>query len=360
MANNAEVEKKEKTESKESLIGWFLGLELIQKILLIAGIVITILGIVFSGYLFGWNSVFNQNISNNVALNTAFQKIPALIKTIQIITVSFLAFALAKALMLRFLSKSKRGKTITTLATSFFKYLIAIIAIMMILSAWGADPGALLASAGILTLVIGLGAQSLIADILAGIFIVFEGEFQVGDIIVIDGWRGTVTEVGIRTTKVIDWGGNVRIINNSSISSIINQTKELSIAVSRISIEYGQPIPDVEVIIKNNLERMKNAIPEIVEGPYYKGVDALSSSSVDLLFMAKCKEEDLYGVQRALNRELKILFDENGIRIPFPQVTVSQYEDSASESGRAAVEDEARQFTAEQRAASKDMEDRDK
>ena len=360
MKKTEETEQNEKKTTGKNPIGWFLALDTSQKICFIVFVLITILGFVFSGYLFGFNSVFNQNISNNVALNTAFQKIPALIKTVQIITIAFLLFVLFRSLMVRFFAKSKRGKTITTLVSSFIKYLIAIIAFMLILSAWGADPGALLASAGILTLVIGLGAQSLIADILAGIFIVFEQEFQVGDIIVIDGWRGTVTEVGIRTTKVMDWGGNVRIINNSSISSIINQTKELSIAVSRISIEYGQPIPDVEVIIKNNLERMKNAIPEIVEGPYYKGVDALSSSSVDLLFMAKCKEEDLYGVQRALNRELKILFDENQIRIPFPQVTVSQYEDSSADSARSSIDEEARRFSAEQRSVSKDMEDREK
>jgi small conductance mechanosensitive channel len=214
---------------------------------------ITIAAFVLSGYLYGAGSVFYNNISTNVFVNTVYQKIPAFIRTIQILTIAYLLNWGLKTILMKLLSKNNRAKTVTTLVTSFLKYFIAIVALLLILSAWGADTRSLIASAGILGLIIGLGAQSLIADILAGIFIVFEGEFQVGDIIVIDGWRGTVSEIGIRTTKVVDWGGNVRIINNSSISSVINQTKELSIAVAYISIEYGQPIPEVEIVIKNNL-----------------------------------------------------------------------------------------------------------
>ena len=146
----------------------------------------------------------------------------------------------------------------------------------------------------------------------------------------------------------------------SAISSVINQTKELSLAVAYISIEYGQSIPEVEIIIKNNLERIKNAIPEIVEGPFYKGVDSLSDSSVDLMFMARCKEADLYGVQRAMRRELKLIFDENGINIPFPQVTISHLDDKNPSGHTNAEKREAQAFAAEQRELSKDMEEKPK
>ena len=328
--------------------------------LLIAAILfcgITIAAFVLSGYIYGANSVFYKNISENVAINTLFQKIPALIKTIQIATIACILNYLIGLLLKKLLSRTQRGMTITTLIISFLKYFIAIVAIFLILGAWGVDTRALLASAGILGLIIGLGAQSMIADILAGISIVFEGEFQVGDIVVIDGWRGSVEEIGVRTTKIKDAGGNVKIVNNSAISSVVNQTKELSLAKAYISIEYGMPIPQAELIIKKNLSRIREAIPEIQEGPYYKGVDRLGESSVDLLFFAKCKEEDLYSVQRALNRELKIMFDENGINIPFPQVTVSQLEPTETKTNRASDKKEARNFVAEQRELSKDMED---
>lgn len=316
---------------------------------------ITVAAFALSGYIYGVTSVFYKDISSNVALNTAYQKIPALIKSVQIITIAYLLNFLVSLLLKKLLSRSKRGMTITTLVVSFLKYLIAIIAVFLILGAWGVDTRALLASAGILGLVIGLGAQSMIADILAGISIVFEGEYQVGDIVVIDGWRGVVEEIGVRTTKIKDTGGNVKIINNSAISSIINQTKELSLARAYISIEYGMPIPQAELIIKKNLDRIRAAIPQIQEGPYYKGVDKLAESSVDLLFTAACKEEDIYIVQRALNRELKIMFDENGINIPFPQVTISQLETNDTKTHPNAKK-EARSFVAEQAEISKDVE----
>ena len=316
---------------------------------------ITISGFVFANYIYGEKSLFNQAISENIVITTAYNKIPAVVKSIQIISIAWLISVCIRGLLKAFLSKSNRGATIVTLLNSFIKYLIVIIEIMLILNAWGVDSGTLFASAGILSLIIGLGAQSLISDIIAGIFIVFEGEYQVGDIVIIDGWRGTVDEIGIRTTKIKDWQGNIKIINNSNISSVINQSKELSFTTCVIAIDYNESIPKVELLIKNNIERMKNAIPEIVEGPYYKGIDSLGDSSVNLLFIAKCKEADYYVVQRGLNRELKLIFDENGISIPFPQITVNQpgtfdHDISSFETER------ANQFSKEQSSISKKYE----
>ena len=327
-------------------------------IILIIGIAISVCSIVLSTQIYGVASVFNQPLTGIATLDLIYSKIPAVIRTIEIITIAYLLNMLISFILSKLFSNNKRGKTITKLLTSFIKYLIAIVAILLALSAFGVDTKTLLASAGILGLVIGLGAQSLISDIIAGVFIVFEGEFEVGDIVVIDDWRGTVDEIGIRTTKIIDYGGNIKIVNNSQIQTIINQTKELSLARATISIEYGKPIPEAEEVIMKNLDNIKAKIPEIVEGPYYKGVNALAASSVDLLFVAKCKEEDLYGVQRAMNRELKILFDENGIGIPFPQVTISELaSDNDKKSLGKEQKKEIDKFVKGQRTASKDLEE---
>ncbi|MBQ7276241.1 MAG: mechanosensitive ion channel family protein [Bacilli bacterium] len=327
-------------------------------IILIIGIAISVCSIVLSTQIYGVASVFNQPLTGIATLDLIYSKIPAVIRTIEIITIAYLLNMLISFILSKLFSNNKRGKTITKLLTSFIKYLIAIVAILLALSAFGVDTKTLLASAGILGLVIGLGAQSLISDIIAGVFIVFEGEFEVGDIVVIDDWRGTVDEIGIRTTKIIDYGGNIKIVNNSQIQTIINQTKELSLARATISIEYGKPIPEAEEVIMKNLDNIKAKIPEIVEGPYYKGVNALAASSVDLLFVAKCKEEDLYGVQRAMNRELKILFDENGIGIPFPQVTISELaSDNDKKSLGKEQKKEVDKFVKGQRTASKDLEE---
>ena len=311
---------------------------------------------VFNGNLFGETSYFNQNISGNDFVNGVFHKVPAVLKTIQIFTIAWFIIFVSNLLLNGLLAKTRRSATILKLINSFLKYLVAIVAFMFILNRWGVDTGTLLASAGILSLVIGLGAQSLIADIIAGIFIVFDGEFQVGDIVIVDGWRGTVDEIGIRATKIIDWQGNIKIVNNSEISTVINQSKELSVTTCVVSVSYKESIPKVEMVIKENIERLRKAIPEIVEGPYYKGVDSLGPSSVDLLFVATVKESDYFAVQRALNREIKILFDENNICIPFPQITINP-EDKVDNSGEKDMAKKAARFAAQQREISKNLED---
>ena len=316
----------------------------------------TIAIFVFSEPIFGADSIFKQGITGHTLVNKLFGFIPSLLRSIQIVAIAWALIWALRAILHKLLSKNNRSITIVKLVNNFLKYLIAIIALFLILSAWGVNTTTLLASAGILSLIIGLGAQSLISDILAGFFIVFEDEFRVGDIVIIDGWRGSVDEIGIRATKIIDWQGNIKIVNNSEIATIVNQSKELSVTTCVVSIGYEESIPRVELIIRNNIERIRNAIPQIVDGPYYKGVDKLNASSVDLLLVATVKEADYFIVQRALNREIKLIFDENNVTIPFPQVTVSYAEDNTN-TVTAREARQADQFATEQREASKRLED---
>lgn len=218
----------------------------------------------------------------------------------------------------------KKGKAIINLLSSFIKYISAIILIFLILSICGVDTTTLLAGAGILSLIVGLGAQPLIEDIIAGLFIVFEDVFDVGDIIIIDDFRGTVKEMGIRTTKIEDAGGDIKVVNNSDIRSLINMTSELSLAICDIDIDYNESLENVEKIINNNLAKIKENNPKIISGPYYLGVQNLGQSGVTLRFTANCKEIFKYQVQRDLNRDIKILFDKNNITIPFAQVVVHE------------------------------------
>ena len=253
--------------------------------------------------------------------------IPNTLATIRIMGIA-ITLAIALHYFARIVFHGKKSKTIARLLVSFFKWAIALTAVFFVLIAWNADAKIVLAGTGILTLIIGLGSQSLVADILAGIFIVFEGEFQVGDIVIIDGWRGEVKEIGIRTTKLIDAGYNIKIVNNSEIKTIINQTQELSLAKAYVSVSYGARIEKIEAVIADNLDSFKEKIPAIVEGPYYKGVSELGESGVTLLFVAKCQEDDIYQVQRDMNREIKVMFDNNNIEIPFNQLVVHMGEDA--------------------------------
>lgn len=331
-------------------------LKIITLVLLLSAIVATF---VFADYLFGEESLFEKWIAEGNVTNSTLagliRMLSHLLKTFQIVVLSFFAYHLIAWITKKSFRKSNRMLTIHKLLTSFLKYLVAIVALLFVLSAWGVNTTTLLASAGILGLVIGLGAQSLIADIIAGIFIVFEGSYQVGDIVVIDGWRGTVDEIGIRTTKIIDAGGNIKIINNSNIATVINQTKELSVAKCVMSISYDESLERVEKIISDNLDKIREKIPGIVDGPYYKGVTELGASSVNLMFLANCKEEDIYQVQRDMNRQFKLLFDKNDIVIPYPQIVVNQPEKNETSVSRY-VANKADKFVEEQKQASSGLE----
>lgn len=250
--------------------------------------------------------------------------IARIIKSVIVLMYAMIASYLVKYLVKFTMSRTNRLKTAGNLLTNLTKYAAAIVAVIAILSVWGVDTKTLIASAGIVTLIIGLGCQSLVSDIVAGLFIIFEGDFLVGDVVVIDGWRGTVQAIGIRTTKIIDAAGNVKIINNSNISDIVNNTKELSLAICVCSVEYGDSLERIEKVIEKSLPYIKERIPDIVEGPYYKGVEELAASGVVIKLIALCKEEDKYQVQRDMNRELKLAFDRNNVNIPFPQVVLNQ------------------------------------
>ena len=345
-------EKKEKVVTKDEnrvrlIVGWCL-----------FGLIVTatVLFYVFQNDISNGIREHAPNISNGTVLYIWSNILPSCLKTIQII-----AIAIGLAVALHYLAKitfhTKKGKTVSKLIVNFLKWVIAIATVFFVLAAWGANTTMMLASAGVFTLIIGLGSQALVADILAGIFIVFEGDFQVGDIVIIDGWRGEVKAIGIRTTKLVDAGGNIKIVNNSDIRSIINQTKELSVAKCSVGISYGDRIERVEKIIADNLPKIKEKIPAIVEGPFYKGVAELGDSAVTLLFVATCKESDIYQVQRDLNREIKIVFDDNNVNIPFPQVTVSY--DNSSEPAKVTkkVKKQAEDFVGEQKALSEDVDD---
>ena len=175
------------------------------------------------------------------------------------------------------------------------------------------DSGNLLASAAISSLVIGLGAQSLIKDIIAGIFIVFEGEFRVGDIVTISGFRGTVTDIGLRTTKITG-DGNVKIFNNSEISGVVNMTKETSVAATTISLSYNTDISYLDEVLARELPKLKEENKKILDGPENLGVSAVGDNSYSVTVIARCTERNVRDMNRYLNRALLDILFRNGIK----------------------------------------------
>jgi moderate conductance mechanosensitive channel len=213
-----------------------------------------------------------------------------------------------------------RGETICRMLDNFLKTFSFLFILYYCLSILGVDTHTLLASAGILSLVIGLGAQSLVADILAGLFIIFESEFQVGDIVTIDGFRGTVVEIGVRTTKVKEGSGNVKIFSNSSVKNILNMTKDYSIISVDMVVKYSEDLHYIEKVLRDEFPKIKRNLPTIVEGPFYRGVSAQNMDTMTIRIIAKCLEHDRVQLDRDLRRQMKLVFDDYDINIPSSEI----------------------------------------
>ena len=279
---------------------------------------------------------------------------------IQSVIYIFLVLAISKLLRTIFkiqINKSDRAKTVVTLFDGLVKYGSAIFIIILVLKACGVDTGALIASVGILTLIVGLGAQTLIADIIAGVFIIFENEFNTGETISIDGFRGKVTEIGIRTTKLLDSAGNIKIINHSNIVNVVNLSRELSLAVVDCDFPYDVPIEHIENLFEKKFPIIAEKIPAIVEGPYYKGVCQYKDSNVTIKIVALCHEDDRFQVQRDLMREYRAILTEEGIDISYIQVVVNQPNSKPEIKVTKKSKTEADQFAEEQKELSSNMEE---
>ena len=248
--------------------------------------------------------------------------IAKILAAIAVLALTFLVCRLVVFLLNR-TAKNNRVRTVNELLGNIITYLGVILGVVWALTILGLNPTAAIASLGIVTLIIGFAAQRLIEDVISGLFIVLEGQYNVGDIIILDDFRGTVKRIGVRTTTVVDPGGNFKVVNNSDIRNFQNRSKALSLAVSEIGITYGEDIPHAEAIIKAALPGMYERNDDVFEAvPDYMGVEELADSAVVLRFTVACKEQNVFIARRRLNRELRILFAEKGIEVPFPQVTV--------------------------------------
>ena len=225
-----------------------------EIVAIVLKVLVILVALTYYALLIGGKKIFGEGSEAYIGLNI-FITNPTANPWLR--TLGYTVFLLSLSFVVRFVLKKsavflKKGKAIVALVCSFIKYLAVLVLIFVVLKAWGVDTATLLAGAGILSLIVGLGAQPLIEDIIAGLFIVFEELFDVGDIIVVDGFRGTVKEIGIRTTQIEDAGGDIKVVNNSDIRTLVNMTSQLSLAICEVDIEYGESLERVEVVIKNN------------------------------------------------------------------------------------------------------------
>ncbi|MCR5648252.1 MAG: mechanosensitive ion channel family protein [Oscillospiraceae bacterium] len=246
-----------------------------------------------------------------------------LLRLLMMIAGVICAEALISFILGLFKPENHRARSVLSIIQSVLKYVAAIVILCWGLSILGVNVSTIVASVGILALILGFSAESLIADMVTGAFMIFENQYNVGDIVEVDGYRGTVTSIGLRTTCITDPGGNVKIVNNSAMKNILNRSDRPSRSISVISVPYGTDFNALESGIPGLMTEIKEAHPDVFKtDPVYLGVEQLADSGVVLKFVAEVDEANIFSGARLLNHDLLLGFKELGVECPFPQVDV--------------------------------------
>ena len=271
--------------------------------------------------IFGGGSRFtiwvNTHVLNNFGDGNRFIRTGVLLLVGYVIITALMTFT-----RLFGLKGSKRYQTIISLIASITKYIGGIIVLVLLMGIWNVDPTIIAAIIAALGIAIGFGAQGLIGDMLAGLFLIFENALKVGDFVTFDNFRGEVVEVGIRATRLRSRAGDVKVINNSELRVFINMSMHESTAVCDIAIEYTEDLQKVEKLVNDNLSKIRQKFPAITDGPWYLGVSAFTERGVVLRIVAKCDEDMKPQTTRDMNREFKMLFDKHKIKIAIPKIEV--------------------------------------
>lgn len=221
--------------------------------------------------------------------------------------------------------KRHRTRTMVALIKNITRYAVILIAICVVLTMLNVDIVTILSGLGIVALIVGFGAESLIADVVTGMFILIDNQYNIGDIIEINGFRGTVTDISVRTTVITDLGGNVKIVNNSDMKNILNRSDNASKAVTEFPIPYETDLEALERELPALLLQIRSAHPDLMKSaPEYLGIDQFGDSAVVLKFVVEVAEPDIYTGARVLNHDLFVGMRKLGVEVPFPQIDVHQ------------------------------------
>ncbi len=223
------------------------------------------------------------------------------------------------------LEAQKRMRTLSNILNKVAFVTVSVVAIMMVLREIGMDITPLITGAGIIGLAIGFGAQNLVKDVISGFFIIMENQIRVGDVAVVNGTGGLVEEINLRTIVLRDLEGTVHIFPNGTINTLSNKTRGWSQYVIDVGVAYKENVDEVMRVLKeigDELFKDEKFRPMILEPLEVLGVDNFGESSVTIKCIIKTQPLKQWDVGRELRRRIKNTFDQKGIEIPFPHVSV--------------------------------------
>lgn len=250
---------------------------------------------------------------------------PSLVEAIGIIFLARVAVEISDLLVDKGMVKGEevselerqREQTIVPIVKSLFKYVLYFIAFVLVLRAVDINPWPLLAGAGIVGVVIGLGAQPLINDILAGFFILFENLFLVGDFIEAGPARGVVERIEMRTTRIRNPDGQLHILRNGEIREVVNYSKGFTNAAVEVGVAYDSDLDHVYRVLEDTGRVLKESNPNVLEPTVVDGLIRFGESDLAVRTVTRVKPGTHGAVARAYRKLIKDAFDKEGIEIPF-------------------------------------------
>lgn len=215
----------------------------------------------------------------------------------------------------------RKKKTIVITINTVIKVFLFLIALMMILEVLGIDTKSLVTSLGAVGVVVGLAFQDLLKDFISGFTILFEDQFSVGDVVTIDGFTGKVVEAGLKTTRIKSSTGEVKIVSNRNIVTVINHNLETNVQIVDVSVSYDSDIK----LVQETLDAICSELSKELTLPSPAsclGVEALGDSSLVFRVAIPGVYGDKFAFARTFRAKIKESFDDKGIEIPYPQVVV--------------------------------------
>lgn len=223
------------------------------------------------------------------------------------------------------LERSARARTLLPLMRNAVLVVLLVMVTLIVLSEVGVNIAPLLAGAGVLGVAVGFGSQKLVQDVITGAFILFEDTMAVGDVVQLGSHSGVVESMTIRAIRLRDFNGAIHTLPFSSVSDVVNMTKDFSFAVFEVGVAYREDADEVMTVLKDlgaELQADPEFGPLILEPLEIVGLDRFDASSVVIKARFKTLPIKQWSVMREFNRRMKRRFDELGIEIPFPQTTV--------------------------------------
>lgn len=250
------------------------------------------------------------------------------ISTFFVILVTFCIYFVIKKIFATFGLKrakesgNRKAMTFLTLTTNIFKYLLFIVAILMILDIWGVDTKALVTSLGVVAAVAGLAMQDFLKDIISGTSILTEDQFKVGDNVKIGDFRGNVISLGMQTTKIRAATGEVKIISNRNITEVINYSTFSSICLIDIGLSYDDSVDKVEAVLKETCENVSKKITYLKKPIKILGIEKLDSSTVIYRIEAEVAPVKDFEFNRIFLKEIKKQAENNNINISYNRLDI--------------------------------------